>query len=94
MAESSDNLGKRPSGGWSGYAFEELRYRRALNTIRIEVEKQKLLSTAGKLNPIASLGGRSILRGAWGNIDKLGYLLLAFKLVRNLAKLCRKHSRK
>ncbi len=91
MAHSSDNPG---NGGWKGYSFEELRYRRALNAIRIEVEKQKLLSAAGKFKIIAPLGGRSFLRGAWGNLDKLGYALLALKLARNLLKLRRKSSRR
>ena len=34
---------------WKGYSFEELRYQRALVTIKCEIEKEKLLATVNQL---------------------------------------------
>ncbi len=74
---------------WGGYTFDELRYHRALNTIRIEIEKEKLQSSVQSLNPlnIVSGGGLGIARSLFGNMDKLGYAILAFKAGQKLFKL-------
>ncbi len=77
---------------WKGYSFDELRYQRALTTIKCEMEKEKLMSvvTAAKQGGLAFFSkGKShgLLNKMLGALDFADYSFLAFKIGRKLYKI-------
>ena len=77
---------------WKGYSIDELRYQRALATIKCELEKDKLKSAFATIKqgglPMAFGGNRSgLLSRVLGALDIADYSLIAFKLGRRIYKL-------
>lgn len=84
---------------WKGYSFDELKYQRALVTIKCEIEKEKLISTfstikQGKMSIISAGGQNSLLNKVFGALDVADYSILAFIFGRKLYSIFRKIRKK
>ena len=74
---------------WKGYSFEELRYQRALTTVKCEIEKEKINAIVtnfkqNKLSVIGSVAGNSLMSKMMGALDIADYSLMAFRVGRKL----------
>ncbi len=75
---------------WRGYSLDELRCERVTALARIEIEKAKLLDSAGSArDALPILGSTSPFR-LFKTISKFDILLITFKLYRKLAPLFKK----
>ncbi len=78
--------------GWQGFSLEELRYRRALNHVRIEVEKERIMSKTSQMYTRSAA-----MTSSTGNLFKklstgfsvLDYALLAFQAGKQIHKIYR-----
>lgn len=80
---------------WKGYSFEELRYKRALTTIKCELEKDQLKAAIASLKqgglPLIAGGNKGgLMSKILGALDVADYSLIAFKLVHRIYKLFRR----
>lgn len=80
---------------WKGYSFEELRYQRALTTIKCELEKDQLKATLASLKqgglPLIVGGSKGgLMSKILGALDVADYSLIAFKLMHRIFKLFRR----
>lgn len=73
---------------WRGYSLEELRYRRALNEVAIEIEKDKIMRQVSDTLPKNETGA-SMFSRAIGALTYMDYVIIAFKFVTRLNKLYR-----
>lgn len=73
---------------WRGYSLEELRYRRALNEVAIEIEKDKIKRQISDSLPRNDTGATMLSR-ALGALTYMDYVILAFRLIARLSKLYR-----
>lgn len=73
---------------WKGYSIEELRYRRALNEVAIEIQKDKIMRQVSEALPNKDTGA-SMLSRAIGALTYMDYLILAFKLFTRFGKMYR-----
>ena len=74
---------------WKGYTFNEIKYQRALVTIKSEIEKEKLISTfssikQSKISVVGAGGNNPLLNKVLGALDIVDYSFMAFKLGRKL----------
>lgn len=76
---------------WKGYTIDELRYQRALNSARLEIQKERLLNefdtmkgTFGVMQPTGILG--KMLK----SLNFIDYGIIAFQTVRRLSALFRR----
>lgn len=74
---------------WKGYTFNEIKYQRALVTIKSEIEKEKLISTfssikQSKISVVGAGGNNPLLNKVLGALDIADYSFMAFKLGRKL----------
>lgn len=84
---------------WKGYTFDELKYQRALVTIKCEIEKEKLISTfstikQGKMSVVGVGGGNPLLNKLLGALDIADYSFMAFKFGRKLYSIFNKLRKK
>ena len=67
--------GKKPrKDGWRGYTLEELRYKRAMSVIELEIEKEKMSQFVSSTKERTSQYG---IRGLFGNKKILSRLKFA-----------------
>ncbi len=73
---------------WNGYTLDELRYQRALNMARLEIEKEKLTAATSEMKRgLPSLStGHGILSKIAGSLSYIDYAVLAFRLFRTASK--------
>lgn len=72
---------------WKGYTLDELRYRRALTGVAIEIEKDRLSRSISSLVPGAlksRTSGASMLSKAFGALSYVDYAILGWKLFKKL----------
>lgn len=79
---------------WKGYSFEELRYQRALTTIKCEIEKEKINAIItnfkqSKLSVVGGANGNSLLGKMMSALDIADYSLMAFRVGRKLFSIFR-----
>lgn len=76
---------------WKGYTLDELRYRRALTSVAIEIEKDRLQRTFAGVLPSAekTQKGTSIISKALGALSYVDYAILGWRLFKTLKKLRR-----
>lgn len=84
---------------WKGYSFDELRYQRALTTIKCEMEKEKLLATVatvkkGGLSIFSKGKSHGLVNKMLGALDFADYSFLAFKVGRKFYKLFSRRRKK
>lgn len=75
---------------WQGYTIDELRYQRALNSARLEIQKERLLNevetmkgTFGVMQPSGIFG--KMLK----SLNFIDYGIIAFQTVRRVSALFR-----
>lgn len=81
-----------PTKKWRGYTLDELRYRRALTSVAIEIEKERLTRTVSGIVPNALKGrspGRFMVSKLFGALSYMDYMVLGWRLLRRLKKLKR-----
>lgn len=75
---------------WKGYTLNELRYRRALTGVAIEIEKDRLSRAISGIVPgalKARSSGTSMLSKALGALSYVDYAILGWKLFKTLKSL-------
>lgn len=80
---------------WRGYSIDELRYRIAVNIVRQEVEKERVIYGLGKLyeeNTVPKTG-MNILKRIAGALNIMDYAVLSFRLGRRLYSLYKRFRR-
>lgn len=73
---------------WRGYSLDELRYRRVLNEVAIEIEKDRIKRQINGSLP-KNEAGSSMFSRAIGALTYMDYVIIAFKLMTRLNKLYR-----
>lgn len=74
---------------WRGYTFNEIKFQRALVSIKCEIEKEKLISTfssikQSKMSEVGTIGKNPLLNKVLGALDIADYSFMAFKFGRKL----------
>lgn len=75
---------------WKGYTLDELRYRRALTCVAIEIEKDRIGRTVSGIVPQAlktRSSGTSMLSKALGALSYVDYAILGWKLFKKIKSL-------
>lgn len=76
---------------WKGYTIDELRYQQAYTAVRMQIDRQKLMSTASQMK-----GGMSTFKGAGligrllSNLSYIDYAFMAFRIGRQVFRLFRR----
>ncbi len=75
---------------WKGYDMEELRYRRAYVMARMEIEKERMSSSARSLySSTAGQASSGIMGKLLGSLSYIDYGVLAFRLGKRVFSLFR-----
>lgn len=77
---------------WRGYTLDELRYRRALTEVAIEIEKGRMARAVSGSVPDVLKGrssGRFMLSRLLGALSYMDYMVLAWRLLRKIKRLKR-----
>ena len=77
---------------WKGYTIEDLRYRRAVNQVKMEMAREQLRSKASKIANFQAFGlikGNGILGQVLSGFSMLDYGILAFQGVKQVSRLYR-----
>lgn len=73
---------------WRGYTLDELRYRRALTSVAVEIEKDRMARALSGAVPNVLRGGRGsrrfMLSKIFGALSYMDYLVLGWRLLRKL----------
>ncbi len=68
---------------WGGYTLEELRFQRAVNTARLEIQKERLIAYFRGVQSSAGLANTSGWFGRiFNSFSYFEYGIMAFRLVR------------
>lgn len=76
---------------WKGLTLEDIRYRRAINHVRLEIEKERLMSATSQLvgNTTQGLFSSSMARKLFSGFSYLDYGVLAFQVFKQSRKIFR-----
>lgn len=76
---------------WKGLTLEDIRYRRAINHVKMEIEKERLMSETSQLvgNTTQGLFSSSMARKLFSGFSYLNYGVLAFQVFRQFQKVYR-----
>ncbi len=75
---------------WPGYTLDDLRYQRAVNHVKMEVERERLIAKAHRLvNRQQNMMGGGIARKLFSGFSVVDYALLAFHGVKYLRRIYR-----
>lgn len=72
---------------WRGYTLDELRYRRALTAVAVEIEKARMSRSVSGIVPNGlrrRSPGRFMLSKLLGSLSYMDYILLGWRLLRKL----------
>lgn len=87
-----------PDNSWRGYTLADLRYRRAVNEVRIAMEQERLLNRFDRIiNPKAhpvQKGEPGVVSRILRGISLVDYAMIAFSGGKQLMKIYRFFSRK
>lgn len=78
---------------WRGYNLDELRYRRALTEVAIEIERDRISQSISNAVPNALKGrssGTSMMSRVFGALNYVDYAVLGWKLIKMIKGLRRK----
>lgn len=85
---NSFKQGPYQTTGWRGYTMDELRYRRAYVTARLELDKAHILSQIDSLRSKRGTGGGGLSIG--NAVKYVQYGIMAFQVVRRITSMFRK----
>lgn len=77
---------------WQGYTIDDLRYRRAVNHVRIEMTRRQLAAKVADATNLRSLGshrGGRMLGRIFSGLSMLDYAILAYQGTRQVMRLYR-----
>lgn len=77
---------------WNGYTIDDLRYRRAVNHVKIEMARQQLaakVAGATSMRALGSLKGGRLLGRLMSGLSAFDYALLAYQGARQAVRLYR-----
>lgn len=77
---------------WSGYTLDELRYQRAINHVKMEMEKERVMLSANRImcgKPSAEASSSGLFRKVFTGFSILDYALLAFQAGKQIRKVYR-----
>lgn len=76
---------------WKGLTLDDIRYRRAINHVRLEIEKERLMSETSQLvgNTTQGFFSSSMARKLFSGFSYLDYGVLAFQIFRQSRKIFR-----
>ncbi len=77
---------------WSGYTLDELRYRRAINHVKMEMEKERVMLSANRIisgKPSSEASSSGLFRKVFTGFSILDYALLAFQAGKQFRKIYR-----
>ena len=79
------------SKSWKGFTLEDIRYRRAINTVKMEIEKERLMSETTQLvgNTTQGLFTSATVRKLFSGFSYLDYGVLASQVFRQIQKVFR-----
>ena len=83
---------KEPNGlkDWEGYTLDELRYRRAINHVKMEMEKERVMLSAKRImSGKPSHESEGFFQKMFTGFSILDYALLAFQTGKQLRKVYR-----
>lgn len=66
---------------WKGYTLEELRFQRAVNSARLEIQKERIATQFNELQTSTGIGGSGWIGRIFSSFSYLEYGVLAFRLV-------------
>lgn len=73
---------------WSGYTIDELRYQRAINSARLEIQKERLLNQVATIRgTFGTVEGKGIFGKMIRSLNYFDYAVLAFQTVRRMRSL-------
>ncbi|MDE6309132.1 MAG: hypothetical protein K2L93_08005 [Muribaculaceae bacterium] len=78
---------------WRGYTLDELRYRRALTEVAIEIERDRITQSITDTVPNALKGrssGPSMMSKVFGALNYVDYAVLGWRLIKMVRGLRRK----
>ncbi len=80
---------------WNGYTIDELRYKRALTTARLDIQKERLLNQVNAVKgSFGMLEGRGIVGKMLRSLNYIDYAVLAFQAVGRIRALLVSRKRK
>lgn len=77
---------------WHGYTIDDLRYRRAVNQVKIEMVREQLMAKASKVTnfqALSALGGNKLLGKVLSGFSMFDYGILAYQGVKQVTRLYR-----
>lgn len=76
---------------WKGLTLEDIRYRRAINHVKMEIEKERLLSQTSQLvgNTTQGLMSSSMARKMFSGFSYIDYGVLAFQVFKQVQRVYR-----
>ncbi|MCM1503613.1 MAG: hypothetical protein NC127_00245 [Muribaculum sp.] len=76
---------------WKGLTLEDIRYRRAINHVKMEIEKERLLSQTSQLvgNTTQGIMSSSMARKLFSGFSYIDYGVLAFQLFKQFQRVYR-----
>lgn len=75
---------------WSGYTLDDLRYQRAVNHVKMEVERELLATSVHQIiNRQQSGFGGGIMKKMFTGFSVIDYALLAFQATKQIRKIYR-----
>lgn len=80
-----------PAKPWKGYTIDELRYQQAYTAVRMQIDRQKLFSTASQMRGgMMSFKGSGIVGHLLSNLSYVDYAFMAFRIGRQVFRLFRR----
>ena len=75
---------------WSGYTLDDLRYQRAVNHVKMEVERERLATATHQIinRQQSGLGG-GIMKKMFTGFTVIDYALLAYQATRQIRRIYR-----
>lgn len=82
---------REESKEWKGLTLEDIRYRRAINHVRMEIEKERLMAEASQLMGGASRGlfNSPMARKMFSGFSYIDYGVLAFQVFKQVKRIYR-----
>lgn len=75
---------------WSGYTLDDLRYRRAVNHVKMEMERERLAASAQRIVNRSQEGfSGGLMKKVFTGFSVLDYALLAFQAGKQIRRIYR-----
>jgi hypothetical protein len=76
---------------WRGYTLDDLRYKRAVNHVKMEVAKERVMISVGKFTNFKtpSFASSKLVGKIFSSFSVIDYLLIAFQTGKQVRKIFR-----